>query len=74
MKRTANDNAAKGIRRICKRPNQPKNEQTYNKLHGWSDHVKKLTLRDTNMTETDKVGLQLWTVYLTKRTSLDSDA
>ena len=33
MQRTANDNAAKGIRRICKRPDQPKNEQTCNKLH-----------------------------------------
>ena len=32
MQRTANNNAAKGIRRIFKRPNQPKNEQAYNKL------------------------------------------
>ena len=65
MQMTANDNAAKGTRRIYKRPNQPKNEQTYNKLHGWSDYIKKLTLRDTNMTETYKVGLQPWTAVST---------
>ena len=28
------------------------------------NYVKKLTLRDTNTTKTDKVGLQPWTIFL----------